>query len=468
MCAWAARISTPFGQNGRLFLHCLVDAVVCFVDSLAQSVDMFASRSSVGRLFTNTARRVAISASSSIRCRCATSATRPRTTALLRQHSNNSTKFNGSGLASVTRPLSTDTGEALSVRQTLRRGAALTDHDDDHIGLLSRHQVLGWTHAELYKRALGVALALRSLGLEPNDRLLVCVDNNDSEKLLAHLGAPLAGVDVVSVSNPAFLRDAQQVLECKALVISPDNLLHFEDLAELPQSFTHPPILTGPVRLPPNDSGKPPVVDSFIELISEVTTAPLDELEAIASMVLGLSDDGEEDENGNPSPHLYYADAESPTALRLSSVSESDMVNQGRALMAKVQAGAQDRVLVASDLSSPFGAASALGAINCGATVVLTNKIAPPIATTADSDGGGHNIARAPAGVEDVTVLSTLHDSKCTLLLADQESFHNIPLPVPNVHDVSTLRGGLVNGDVDSGLSFVYAGVALETVRLPE
>ena len=344
-----------------------------------------------------------------------------------------------------------------TVWTTLRSAAELTDSDDDHLGILSRHQVLGWTYTELYKRVLSVAVGLRSLGIERQDRIMVCVGGNDSEKLLTHFGAPLAGIDVVSITDPAMLAAAQQEMNCKALVISPQNFVFFDDIADLPQTFEHPPILTGPVQVPPNDTGRPPLVHSFIELVTELATAPVDELEEIAHFVLhspfnDTNDDDEANNDEGAGPRIHFADEHAPI-LVLRSMKEADLVEAGKGLAKLVTASTDDRILVASELATAFGTASALGAVSSGATIVLTNLDAKP-----PTPG-------APA-TDEVTVLSTLHDSKCTILFSDQERFHNIPLPIPKVHDITHLRGGVVNADIDNGLSCVYAGIPMHTTHM--
>lgn len=289
---------------------------------------------------------------------------------------------------------------------------------------------------------------------------MVCVDGNDSEKLLTHFGAPLAGIDVVSITDPSMLAAAQQEMNCKALIISPQNFVFFDDIADLPQTFEHPPILTGPVQVPPNDTGRPPLVHSFIELVTELATAPVDELEEIAHFVLHAPFDDDDDANdgnaangnGSAEPRIHFADEYAPI-LVLRSMKEADLVEAGEELAKLLTASTDDRILVGSELATPFGTASALGAVSSGATIVLTNLDAKPPAPG------------VPA-TDEVSILSTLHDSKCTLLFSDQGRFHNIPLPIPKVHDIAHLRGGVVNADIDNGLSCVYAGIPMLTTHM--
>ncbi len=343
------------------------------------------------------------------------------------------------------------------VWKILERAAQSTGHDDGHVGLLCRHQVFAWTYAELYKRVLGAALALRSLGLDKQDRVLVCAKGNDSEKLLVHLAGPLAGVDVVSVSDPSLLQEVQQATSCKALIISPQNFMFFDDVADLPQTFQHPPILMGPVNLPPNNSGRPPLVLSFVELIAEVATAPVEVLEQVSALLFGVDiedDAADGGASGTSQPNLHFVYQQGSTGgLVIRSVSETELMRQGTAAMKSLGAGPNDRVLVGSELATPFGSACAFGAMACSATIVLTN-------ITASSEEPAPPLFAAQER-EDVTVLSTLHDSKCTLLCTDQERFHKIPLPLPKIHDTSSLRGGVVNCEVASERTISYAGVLL-------
>ena len=331
----------------------------------------------------------------------------------------------------------------------IRQAVDTTINDEEHVGLLSRHQVLGWTYEELYQRALGVALGLSSLGVDADGRVLVCVDKNDSEKLLVQLGAPIAGVDVVVVDDPAHLVQAQEETNCTALIISPTNFMFFEDIADLPSTFELPPIVTGPVRTPPNDTGKPPVVLSFVELIAEVAAAPREELEEIADMLLDT------ELKHDDQTQLFFQNPHSAT-FALQPVVESQLVSEGKRLADLVQMQESDRVLIGTALGSTFGIASVLAAAQTGAGLVLTNIDPEPLSADAPPKS-------AP---EQITVLSTLHDTKCSLLVSDDMRFHNIALPMPQVHDISSLRGGLVRGDPDSGLSYVYAGIQFETAAV--
>jgi fatty-acyl-CoA synthase len=88
------------------------------------------------------------------------------------------------------------------------------------MALISRHQKIRWTYAELKDRVEALAAGLLALGLEPGDRIGVWAPNC-AEWALTQFATAKAGLILVTI-NPAYrLSEAEYVLNkvgCKALV----------------------------------------------------------------------------------------------------------------------------------------------------------------------------------------------------------------------------------------------------------
>jgi len=89
--------------------------------------------------------------------------------------------------------------------------------------LISRHQNLRWTYAELADRVDRVAAGLLRLGLEPGDRIGIWAPNC-AEWALTQFATAKAGLILVNI-NPAYRRSeleyALDKVGCKALVLAP-------------------------------------------------------------------------------------------------------------------------------------------------------------------------------------------------------------------------------------------------------
>jgi len=68
--------------------------------------------------------------------------------------------------------------------------------------LVTRHQGVRWTYADLLRRSEDLAIGLRALGLEKGDRIGIW-SGNVSEWVLAQFGTALAGLILVNI-NPAY------------------------------------------------------------------------------------------------------------------------------------------------------------------------------------------------------------------------------------------------------------------------
>ncbi|HEV7385836.1 MAG TPA: AMP-binding protein, partial [Phenylobacterium sp.] len=88
------------------------------------------------------------------------------------------------------------------------------------MALISRHQKIRWTYAELKERVDALATGLLALGLEPGDRVGIWAPNC-AEWTLTQFATAKAGLILVTI-NPAYrLSEAEYALNkvgCKALV----------------------------------------------------------------------------------------------------------------------------------------------------------------------------------------------------------------------------------------------------------
>ena len=115
--------------------------------------------------------------------------------------------------ASLT-PLSGETIGAL-----LRRIVA---ESPDRPALVTRHQNVRWTYADLLRRSEDLAIGLRALGLRKGDRVGIW-SANVSEWVLAQFGTALAGLILVNI-NPAYrVHEFDYAIKksgCRALILS--------------------------------------------------------------------------------------------------------------------------------------------------------------------------------------------------------------------------------------------------------
>jgi len=95
----------------------------------------------------------------------------------------------------------------------------------DRPALVTRHQDVRWTYADLLRRSEDLAIGLRRLGLEKGERIGIWSANN-SEWVLAQFGTALAGLILVNI-NPAYRAHefdyAIKKSGCRALILSPGH-----------------------------------------------------------------------------------------------------------------------------------------------------------------------------------------------------------------------------------------------------
>ena len=91
--------------------------------------------------------------------------------------------------------------------------------------LVTRHQGVRWTYADLLRRSEDLAVGLMALGLEKGDRIGIW-SANTSEWVLAQFGTALAGLILVNI-NPAYRSHefdyAIKKSGCRALILSPGH-----------------------------------------------------------------------------------------------------------------------------------------------------------------------------------------------------------------------------------------------------
>ena len=109
-----------------------------------------------------------------------------------------------------------------TIGQLLRR---ITAEGPERPALVTRHQNVRWTYADLLRRSEDLAIGLRKLGLEKGDRVGIW-SANLSEWVLAQFGTALAGIILVNI-NPAYRSHefdyAMKKSGCRALILSPGH-----------------------------------------------------------------------------------------------------------------------------------------------------------------------------------------------------------------------------------------------------
>ena len=95
----------------------------------------------------------------------------------------------------------------------------------DRPALVTRHQGVRWTYADLLRRSEDLAIGLQALGLKKGDRVGIW-SANVSEWVLAQFGTALAGLILVNI-NPAYraheFEYAMKKSGCRALILSPGH-----------------------------------------------------------------------------------------------------------------------------------------------------------------------------------------------------------------------------------------------------
>ncbi len=106
-----------------------------------------------------------------------------------------------------------------TIGQLLRR---VTAEGPDRPALITRHQNVRWSYADLLRRSEDLGVGLRKLGLEKGDRVGIW-SANVSEWVLAQFGTALAGIILVNI-NPAYRSHefdyAMKKSGCRALILS--------------------------------------------------------------------------------------------------------------------------------------------------------------------------------------------------------------------------------------------------------
>ena len=101
----------------------------------------------------------------------------------------------------------------------------MADEGPSRPALVTRHQGVRWTYADLLRRSEDLAVGLMGLGLEKGDRIGIW-SANTREWVLAQFGTALAGLILVNI-NPAYRSHefdyAIKKSGCRALILRPDT-----------------------------------------------------------------------------------------------------------------------------------------------------------------------------------------------------------------------------------------------------
>ena len=134
----------------------------------------------------------------------------------------------------------------------LRRVAA---EGPERLALVTRHQNVRWSYADLLRKSEDLAIGLVALGLRRGDRIGIWSANR-SEWVLAQFGTALAGLILVNI-NPAYrvheFEHAVRKSGCRALILSPGHKVndYFASLRALaPEIDAAPPGRLAAAKLP--------------------------------------------------------------------------------------------------------------------------------------------------------------------------------------------------------------------------
>jgi len=109
-----------------------------------------------------------------------------------------------------------------TVGALLRR---VTAEGPDRLALVTRHQNVRWTYADLLRRSEDLAIGLMALGLKTGDRIGIWSANR-SEWVLAQFGTALAGLILVNIKPAYRAHEFDYAIKksgCRALILSPGH-----------------------------------------------------------------------------------------------------------------------------------------------------------------------------------------------------------------------------------------------------
>jgi len=305
--------------------------------------------------------------------------------------------------------------------------ADMARRQPDHDALVSRHQGLRYTYAQLHREARQLASALLSLGLEPGDRIGIWSHNN-AEWVLMQLATAQVGLILVNI-NPAYrtaeVEYALNKVGCKALVTMPsfktsDYLGMLRELA--PELALCLPGMLAAKRLPTlrsvvwidvaGQGDEQPGMLRFSELMARGDAGDA-RIDAIAA---GLK---------NTDPINIQFTSGTTGFPKGATLTHRNILNNGFFIGECMRLTEADRLCIPVPLYHCFG--MVLGNLACithGSTIVYPND-----------------------GFDPLTVLETVQQEKCTGLHGVPTMFiAELDHPRFAEFDLSTLRTGIMAG----------------------
>ena len=308
-----------------------------------------------------------------------------------------------------------------TIGQALSRAAV--DYAD-HEALVSVHQAIRLTYAELDRQAESVAAGLLSLGLQPGDRVGIWAPNC-AEWTIVQFATAKAGLILVNI-NPAYrlfeLEFALTKVGCRALILAEafKSSRYFDMLVKLAPELEQ----SEPGRL---QSGKLPELQMVIGLAERVPPGFIryDSLEKRATPA-DTARIREFASSLNPFDPINIQYTSGTTGLpKGATLTHHNILNNAFFVAEAIGLGPSDRVAVPVPLYHCFG--MVMGNLAClthGATMVYPSPVFDPAAT-----------------------LAAIEEEGCTALYGVPTMFVG-QLDLPNFaeYDLTTLRTGIMAG----------------------
>ena len=256
---------------------------------------------------------------------------------------------------------------------------ACREHAEE-TALISLHQGIRLTYAELREQVDALACGLLRLGLAKGDRVAIWSQNN-AEWALTQFATAKAGLILVNI-NPAYrLSEVDYALNkvgCRALVLSPsfkssDYLGMIATLA--PETATAEPGKLKSAKLPSVEwlirlgEAKTPGMANFSDLMTTPTRAELDALQALGA-TLKASD-----------PINIQFTSGTTGSPKGATLTHRNILNNGRFVGDAIRLRAGERLCIPVPLYHCFGMVMGnLGCLTHGATIVYPAEAFDPLA----------------------------------------------------------------------------------------
>jgi len=251
----------------------------------------------------------------------------------------------------------------------------------DNEALVSRHQSIRWTYAELKQQVDRYAAAFVALGLAPGDRIGIWA-HNCAEWLITQYASAKAGLILVNI-NPAYRRAeveyALNKVGCRALVVMPRH--SSSDYIEMLQSLAPELAHCAPGAL---ESAALPTLDIIIRLGEEHTPGMLnfDDLpERVAPEHVARIGELAPLLQADESINIQFTSGTTGRP-KGATLSHHNILNNGLFVGEGMRLTDADRIAVPVPLYHCFGMVMGnLGALTHGATVIYPAASFEPVAT---------------------------------------------------------------------------------------